>query len=314
MIPLESKECSACHRILPLESFWKATRGLYGRKSRCIECLRRWEKDHPEGRRAQKARQKAKYRANHPLTGNPHGLKGIKKSPETITRMCLAQQARREDISRTLRGRPVSVETRRKIGAANSGPSPLRGYKHTGRARLNMSLSQRGKRLTPEHKIKLGESRKRAWALIVDRAFTLDHRRAISRALMGRKASSEHRERLCAARARQRQPFNGSVPEILTRKFLISRGVTFQCQASVPGVPFHRFDIVVPSRKLAIEVDGCYWHGCPTCTPNPSAAPQFERDRCIEGQLAKTDWNLVRIWEHATRAGEFSALTRALRE
>lgn len=72
----------------------------------------------------------------------------------------------------------------------------------------------------------------------------------------------------------------------------------------LPGAP----DFVFPREKVAIFVDGCFWHGCPRCYRRPQSATAYwdakvkrnmERDRKNLGLLREMGWLPVRIWEHA---------------
>jgi DNA mismatch endonuclease, patch repair protein len=66
-------------------------------------------------------------------------------------------------------------------------------------------------------------------------------------------------------------------------------------------------DIVFTAKKLAIFVDGCFWHACPEHGTQPVANSQYwlpklernkERDREVEAALAQAGWRVLRIWEH----------------
>lgn len=67
-------------------------------------------------------------------------------------------------------------------------------------------------------------------------------------------------------------------------------------------------DFVFPERRLTIFVDGCFWHGCPTCSHAPirtrpaywEAKIKFNRqkDRRIASRLRRMGWKVLRIWEH----------------
>jgi DNA mismatch endonuclease (patch repair protein) len=73
-------------------------------------------------------------------------------------------------------------------------------------------------------------------------------------------------------------------------------------------------DFAFPSRRVAVFVDGCFWHRCPKCRrPLPvtnagywrkKIARNAKRDRAWEGQLAGEGWRVVRIWEHELAKGE----------
>ena len=66
-------------------------------------------------------------------------------------------------------------------------------------------------------------------------------------------------------------------------------------------------DFVFPKLKLAVFVDGCFWHGCPIHATQPKQNAEFwktkiarnqTRDRLVTGTLRRADWRVLRIWEH----------------
>jgi DNA mismatch endonuclease (patch repair protein) len=68
-----------------------------------------------------------------------------------------------------------------------------------------------------------------------------------------------------------------------------------------------RADIVFPTRKVAVLVDGCFWHSCPEHATRPKRnaewwaeklARNVARDRETDMLLAEAGWTVVRIWEH----------------
>ena len=72
----------------------------------------------------------------------------------------------------------------------------------------------------------------------------------------------------------------------------------------LPGRP----DFVFPRQRLAVFVDGCFWHGCPTHATWPKQNAKFwrtkipgnqRRDRAVSRLLRKKGWRVLRIWEHA---------------
>ena len=65
-------------------------------------------------------------------------------------------------------------------------------------------------------------------------------------------------------------------------------------------------DFVFPKERLAIFVDGCFWHGCPRCYIKPKQNAKFwrekiggniKRDRKVSRQLRADGWSVCRIWE-----------------
>jgi DNA mismatch endonuclease (patch repair protein) len=57
-------------------------------------------------------------------------------------------------------------------------------------------------------------------------------------------------------------------------------------------------DVAFPSRKIAIFVDGCFWHGCPQCHRKLPATNQKYWRKIYSEQLNDDGWMVIRIWEH----------------
>jgi DNA mismatch endonuclease (patch repair protein) len=67
-----------------------------------------------------------------------------------------------------------------------------------------------------------------------------------------------------------------------------------------------RPDFAFPKTKVAVFVDGCFWHGCPSCYTAPSSSRSFwetklsknkARDVVVTGQLRCGGWKVLRVWE-----------------
>ena len=67
-------------------------------------------------------------------------------------------------------------------------------------------------------------------------------------------------------------------------------------------------DFVFPKLKIAVFVDGCFWHGCPKHGARPKQNAKFwcekiarnqARDRLVKRALCASGWRVLRIWEHA---------------
>jgi DNA mismatch endonuclease (patch repair protein) len=86
----------------------------------------------------------------------------------------------------------------------------------------------------------------------------------------------------------------------------------------LPGKP----DFAWRREKVAVFVDGCFWHGCPNCYRAPRHNAEFwkakvegnrRRDRRADRQLRAQGWSVIRIWEcRVARPGTLSRLRRAL--
>ena len=86
----------------------------------------------------------------------------------------------------------------------------------------------------------------------------------------------------------------------------------------VPGSP----DLFFPKSKLAVFLDGCFWHGCPRCFRAPSSRTEYwrpkiarnhRRDQRVNRLLWRQGYGIVRLWEHEIKSGKgFARLVRRL--
>lgn len=96
----------------------------------------------------------------------------------------------------------------------------------------------------------------------------------------------------------------GTGPELAIRHELHRRGLRYRVNvASLPGRP----DIVLTRARIAIFVDGCFWHGCPEHAVAPKSNAEWwrskleanvARDRRDAARLHEAGWTVVRAWEH----------------
>lgn len=110
-------------------------------------------------------------------------------------------------------------------------------------------------------------------------------------------------------------------PELLLRRSLWSRGARYRLSARLPA---GRPDLVFPKRKLAVFVDGCFWHGCPLHYARPRSNEAFWSSKLVENvvrdarqtqALKCSGWSVVRLWEHEVivdLAGSVHRVERAL--
>lgn len=107
-------------------------------------------------------------------------------------------------------------------------------------------------------------------------------------------------------------------PEIKLRKALWTAGMHYRLRNSLPGKP----DIIFPSAKLAVFVDGCFWHSCPEHATWPESSSKFwrekivgnmERDKRVNAQLKDIGWNVLRFWEHEIK-NSVDAVVRRIRK
>lgn len=104
-----------------------------------------------------------------------------------------------------------------------------------------------------------------------------------------------------------RQRRRDTKPEVALRRELHRRGLRyFVDRAPLKGMR-RRADLVFPRRKVAVYVDGCFWHSCPVHATKPrnnaqwwadKLAANVARDRDTDTRLIEEGWRVVRIWEH----------------
>ena len=82
-----------------------------------------------------------------------------------------------------------------------------------------------------------------------------------------------------------------------------------------------RPDFVFPKRRLAVFVDGCFWHGCPKHATQPANNRAFwrrkftankARDRLVTRALRRQGWSVLRIWEHELARKNLPRLLRKI--
>lgn len=93
-------------------------------------------------------------------------------------------------------------------------------------------------------------------------------------------------------------------PEVKLRKALYQNGLRgYKIHYSLYGKP----DVVFTKYKLAVFIDGCFWHKCPKCFIKPKTRTDFwmkkiennkQRDEIVNKKLSNEGWIVLRYWEH----------------
>jgi DNA mismatch endonuclease (patch repair protein) len=113
-------------------------------------------------------------------------------------------------------------------------------------------------------------------------------------------------------------------PELALRAALHAMGYRYRKDFRL-DLPARRVrpDIAFTSRKVAVFVDGCFWHACPEHGSKPKSnewywspklARNVERDRAADAALAEAGWAVVRLWEHVPLADAVSQVIGAVGE
>lgn len=81
-----------------------------------------------------------------------------------------------------------------------------------------------------------------------------------------------------------------------------------------------RPDFMFRRERLAVFLDGCFWHGCPACYREPKSNVEFwrakiarnrARDAAVTSSLPGLGWRVLRIWEHELRGVEWVSRLKA---
>ncbi|MFD8000615.1 very short patch repair endonuclease [Streptomyces mirabilis] len=118
-----------------------------------------------------------------------------------------------------------------------------------------------------------------------------------------------------------RQGSRDTAPEIAVRRLLHRAGLRYRVNVPVPGMPRRTIDIVFGKAKVAIFLDGCFWHGCPVHATHPKANAEWwrakldknmARDRETTDLLRSAGWTVLRFWEHESAEDVARRITAAL--
>jgi len=115
-------------------------------------------------------------------------------------------------------------------------------------------------------------------------------------------ASSESRRRnMQAIRSRDTKP------EKVIRRLVHAQGLRYRVAAKPLPDLRRTADMVFRPAKVAVFIDGCYWHGCPEHYVSPKTNQGYwsdkvtgnvARDRDTDQRLAEAGWTVLRFWEH----------------
>jgi DNA mismatch endonuclease (patch repair protein) len=111
-----------------------------------------------------------------------------------------------------------------------------------------------------------------------------------------------------ATAAMRANPSRDTGPEVRVRSLLHAMGYRYRkdLRIDLPDCRV-RTDIAFTRMKVAVFIDGCFWHSCPEHRSSPKAnsgywgpklARNVERDRHVTRHLEDAGWTVIRIWEH----------------
>jgi DNA mismatch endonuclease, patch repair protein len=111
-------------------------------------------------------------------------------------------------------------------------------------------------------------------------------------------------------------------PEVRLRSLLHAQGLRFRKDLRIrAGGRQVRADIVFTRRRLAVFMDGCFWHRCPQHGTSPRSNSWYwtakldrnvARDREVDQALRDAAWTVLRIWEHEPVAAAAARIAETL--
>ena len=129
-------------------------------------------------------------------------------------------------------------------------------------------------------------------------------------------SSQAARNRMVAQRQRD------TAAELKVRSLVHKLGLRYRVDYPVLDKPRRRADMAFISAKVAVFIDGCFWHGCPKHGTQSKANPKFwkdkietnkRRDMDTNQRLKKLGWKVIRAWEHEDPSKVASKIKKSVR-
>ncbi|WP_309252238.1 MULTISPECIES: very short patch repair endonuclease [unclassified Streptomyces] len=104
-----------------------------------------------------------------------------------------------------------------------------------------------------------------------------------------------------------RQVSRDTAPELAVRRLLHAAGLRYRLNVPVPGIRRRTIDITFGKDRIAVFMDGCFWHGCPQHATQPKSNADWwrtkldknmTRDHETTRHLEESGWTVLRFWEH----------------
>ncbi|MEH0633988.1 very short patch repair endonuclease [Streptomyces bottropensis] len=104
-----------------------------------------------------------------------------------------------------------------------------------------------------------------------------------------------------------KQASKDTAAELAVRRLLHAAGLRYRVEFPVPGMARRRIDVAFTSVKVAVLIDGCFWHGCPQHATQPKSNAEWWRQKLDRNMARDTEttehlvaagWEVLRFWEH----------------
>jgi DNA mismatch endonuclease (patch repair protein) len=110
-----------------------------------------------------------------------------------------------------------------------------------------------------------------------------------------------------------------TVPEMMVRRLLWAHGIRYRVHnTNLPGKP----DISNSRSKVAVFIDGCFWHGCRKCYKEPTSNVEFwraklrrniRRRKAVKRELKTRGWTVLEFWEHSVMSSPNNVMRKIKR-
>lgn len=109
--------------------------------------------------------------------------------------------------------------------------------------------------------------------------------------------------------------------ELALRSLLHRRGLRYRVDYPVIPGSRRRADLVFSRARVAVFIDGCFWHGCPEHASWPKANAEWWREKILTNRrrdedtdktLADAGWHVIRVWEHEPPAEAADRIQKAV--
>lgn len=111
-------------------------------------------------------------------------------------------------------------------------------------------------------------------------------------------------------------------PELDVRRLLHANGLRYRVHRAVPSHPRRTIDIAFPGARIAVFIDGCYWHACPVHGKTPATNSDWWREKIGRNKsrdvetnqaLESQGWTVLRYWEHEDPVAVSAQITEVVR-